>query len=79
MATLLENIAAYEEQKQYLETEHLGQWVLFHDRVLIGCYDDPQDAANEAVTRFGRGPYLIRVVGASPRTLPASVQFRRAE
>ncbi len=76
-ASLLENIAAYNEQRAYLETEFLGQWVLFHDKELIGCYHDFQDVANQAVTRFGRGPYLIRQVGAPPMTLPASIQYRR--
>ena len=76
MTTLLDNIAAYDEQRSRLETEHLGKWVLFHDKELIGVYDDFQDVANEAVTRFGRGPYLIRSVGAPPMTLPASVQYR---
>ena len=76
MTTLLENIAAYDEQRDYLETEHLGKWVLFHDKELIGVYDDFQVVANEAVTRFGRGPYLIRAVGAPPMALPASVQYR---
>ena len=75
-ATLLENIAAYDEQRNYLETEHLGQWALFFDKELIGTYDDFQVLANEAVTRFGRGPYLIRKIGAPPLTLPASVQYR---
>lgn len=63
-ATLLDNIAAYDAQRARLETEHLGKWVLFYDRELVGTYDDFQDVANEAVTRFGRGPYLIRAVGA---------------
>ena len=75
-ATLLENIAVYESQRDILETEHLGEWVLFHDKELVGTYIDFQDVANEAVTRFGRGPYLIRCVGAPPMTLPASVLYK---
>jgi hypothetical protein len=74
-ATLLDNISAYDALRDVLETEHYGKWVLFHDRELIGGYDDFQDIANEAVTRFGRGPYLIRRVGAPPFVLPASVQY----
>ena len=30
MATLLDNIAAYELKRDVLETEHLGKWALFH-------------------------------------------------
>ncbi len=75
-ATLLENIEVYEAQRDVLETEHLGEWVLFHDRELIGTFSDFQDVAGEAVLRFGKGPYLIRRVGAPPMTLPASVAYR---
>ena len=75
-ATLLDNISAYDALRDVLETEHYGKWVLFHDRELIGAYDDFQEVANEAVTRFGRGPYLIRQVGEPPLVLPASVQYR---
>ena len=63
MATLTDDIAAYENIKAQLEAENLGQWVVFHDKKLIGIYDDFQVAANEAVTKFGRGPYHIRTGG----------------
>ena len=79
MATLLEEIAAYEEQRDYLEVEQFGRWVVFHNRELTGSYDDFQEAAAAAVERFGRGPYLIRQVGAPPMQLPASVQYRRVD
>ena len=63
VATLDENIAAYEKMRDYLETEHFGKWVLFYDEEFIGSYDDFQDAGYDAMKRFGRGPYLIRQVG----------------
>ena len=62
-ATLDENIAAYEKVKDYLEAEHFGKWVLFYDEKFIGSYDEFEDAAQEAVSRFGRGPYLMRQPG----------------
>ena len=42
----------------------------------IGVYDAFETAAKEAVGHFGRGPYLIRQVGAPPVVLPASVMYR---
>src|SRR6516162_11342290 len=66
-------IAAYEEKRQDLETRHTGKWVLFQNQQLVSIYDSFQAAANDAVRRFGRGPYLIRQVGAPPMVLPASV------
>lgn len=77
MTTLDSQISAYEEMRDTLETDHFGQWVVFHDGTLIGTYESFQDAAEEAVRCFGRGPYLIRQVGAPPVRLPASVLFRK--
>ena len=76
MVTLEDNIAVYDGQKEHLEEQYLGKWILFHDKALIGAYDDFQVIASEAVRRFGTGSYLIRLVGAPPVTLPASVLYR---
>lgn len=76
MAKLEDEIAAYEELRQDLEAHHMGKWVLVHDGVLIAVYDSFDSAAEDSVRRFGRGPYLIRQVGAPPVTLPASVMYR---
>ena len=70
-------IAAFNAMRDELERDHLYEWVVFHDEQLINTYEDFQDAAAEAVRRFGRGPYLIRQVGAPPLTLPASVMYSR--
>jgi hypothetical protein len=73
MSALKDDIATYEAMRGDLETEHLGKWVLLHDKQLVGIYDSFDAVAQEAVRKFGRGPYLIRQVGAPPVTLPASV------
>jgi len=75
MADLEEEIATFETMRSELESRHMGKWVLFRDRKLISTFEDFEQAAEEAVKRFGRGPYLIRQVGAPPVTLPASVMF----
>ena len=78
-ATLDENIAAYEKTRSQLESEDFGKWVVFYDEELAGTYVDFQDAAAEAVKRFGRGPYLIRQVGVRRVVrLPFVAQPRRA-
>jgi len=76
MTELSDDIAAYEVMRADLESEILGKWVLFHSKELLGKFDTFDEAAREAVHRFGRGPYLIRQVGAGSVTLPASVMFR---
>ena len=58
-----------------MERDHLGEWVVFHDEQCAGIYPTFEDAADDAIARFGAGPYLIREVGASRVVrLPASVQ-----
>lgn len=68
-------IQTYEKMKPDLEAQFMGKWVLIHDEKLIGKHDTFELAAEDAVKQFGSGPYLIRQVGASPITLPASVMI----
>ena len=75
MQTLTEEIAAYEGMRRTLEIDHFGKWVVVYGGKLAGVYDSFEKAADDAVSRFGRGPYLIREVGAPPTTLPASVLY----
>ncbi len=79
MATLTDEIAAYEDMRNGLEAQHFGEWVVFHNKELIGTYKEFEEAASDATERFGRGPYLIRQVGTPPVRLPASVQYRRID
>jgi hypothetical protein len=71
-----EDIAAYEQMEPTLTAEYMGRWVLIHDGQLIKDFNSFDEAAKDAVSRFGRGPYLIRQVGAPSITLPASVVYR---
>ena len=66
LAAIHKEQAAYEAQKEYFERHHKGEWVVFHDEELAGIYDNLQDAAEDALHRFGLGPYLIEQVGTPP-------------
>ena len=70
-----QEITAYEKLRGELEDKYMSRWVLLHEGKLVGVYDDFQIAAEDAIRQFGRGPYLIRQVGAPPITLPASVTW----
>ncbi len=69
-------IAAYEAKREELERLYNGKFVIFHGEDFVGAFDSFDAAAEEAVRRFGRGPYLIRQVGAPPLILPVSVFLR---
>ena len=76
-AALARDIEAFEAKRDELETAHFGKFVVFHDGEFIGSFDTLDNAAREAVTRFGRGPYLIRKVGRpTSMPMPASVAYQ---
>lgn len=69
-------IAAYEARQDEMERDHLGEWVVFHDEQCAGIYPTFEEAAENAIARFGAGPYLIREVGASQVVrLPARLYY----
>lgn len=72
---LKDDIIAYEAMRSDLEAKYLGKWVLLYDRALINTFDSFHAAAQEAVRKYGRGPYLIRKVGAAAVTLSAAVMY----
>ncbi len=75
MAALTKEIGVYKKMRKDLESKSMGKWVLIYDGNLIGTYDSFESAAENAVSKYGRGPFLIRQVGAPPITLPASVMY----
>jgi hypothetical protein len=57
-----DEIAFFETQRATLEAREMGKWVLVHELKVEGVFDSFEEAADQAVTRFGAGPYLIRQV-----------------
>ena len=74
MRVLDREIAAYTKMRDQLEADHFGEWAVVYGDELVGTYDTLEDAAQVAFKRFGRGPYLIREVGAPPKTLHIPVR-----
>lgn len=75
MENLDKEIAFYESKKSDFENEHLGEWILVHGDQIVSFYKTFELAAQDAVQKFGSGPYLIRQIGASPIVLPTSVMY----
>jgi hypothetical protein len=75
MAEIDKEIAAYDLKRDDLEREHMGKWVLIRNGAVIGLFDSFDAAAEDAVRKFGGGPYLIRQIGAPPVTIPASLMY----
>jgi hypothetical protein len=78
MADVKTDIAAFEKMQPELEEKYMGKWVIFHNEKFVAVHGSFESAAQDAVARFGRGPFLIRQVGVSSISLPASVMYRPA-
>jgi hypothetical protein len=72
---LATEMRTYQARQADLEKAYFGKFVVIKGEELIGAWDTLNAAADEAIRRFGRGPYLIRQVGAPRATLPSSVLF----
>ncbi|GAB0119896.1 hypothetical protein [Acidisoma sp. 7E03] len=69
-------IAAFNEMKAELEKHHHGKFVVVAGGQLQGTFDSLDNAAHFARMTLGEGPFLIRQVGVTFPTLPASVMCR---
>ena len=70
-----DEIDAYERMRARLEANFFGRWVVIYGGELIGAYSRFEEAADDAIARLGRGPYLIRQVGEQPLELPPSLLY----
>ena len=75
VATLEENVAVYEKVHKQLERDHMGKWVVIYDEEIVGLYSDFQEAAQDAVIRFGSGPYHIKQIGEPPLQISPTLMF----
>jgi hypothetical protein len=75
MPDLKDDIIAYDAMRADLELKHPGKWVVIYDRRLVDVFESFDAAAIRAVREFGRGPYLIRQIGAAPLTLPSAALY----
>jgi hypothetical protein len=72
-----DEIDAFKAMQSWLEAEHMGKWVIVHNRQLVQLYETFELAARDAIRQFGSGPFLIRQIGEPPMRLPASVMYHR--
>ena len=75
MSTLEQEILAYDRMREELEEKYFNRWVVVRNGKVACHYDRPEECLQFATEKFGRGPYLIRQVGAPPESLPVSALF----
>ncbi len=62
MIKLKEEIGAYEKMCNDLKIDRFGKKSIVYNKELAGTYDSFELADEDAVKRFGRGPYLRKSV-----------------
>ena len=72
MMTLEKEIQLYDEMRAELEEKYFNRWIIIRGTKVSGPFEDSAECVQFAIEHFGRGPYLIRQVGAPPLHLPAS-------
>jgi hypothetical protein len=75
VAALDVELSAYRREAPRLEASHMGKWVIFKGLALVSIHDTLEAAAEDAVSQFGVGPYLIRQIGAPPIVIPVSIAY----
>ena len=63
----------YESLKEQFEKEHDKEWVVIHGDEVVGFFPGLEEAADAAIERFGKGPYLIQQIGVPDPPLPLSM------
>lgn len=76
MSALEQETAIFESRRAEFEKDHNKEWVVIHREEVAGFFTDLQEAAEAAVSRYGRGPYLIKQVGEPDTPIPLSL-FQR--
>jgi hypothetical protein len=73
--SLEQELATLDREKDRLEKEHRGKFALIRGDEVIGTFDTFDAAAEEALRRFGQGPYLIRQIGEESMSLPPALAY----
>lgn len=63
----------YDNMRESLEREHRLEWIVIYKSEVVGFYENFQLAAFAAADKHGRGPYLIKQIGAPEMPLTLSL------
>jgi len=56
-------LATFERLKAELVKTHVGKFALIKGEEFLGSFDNPSNAYQEGVTRFGRDSFLVKRIG----------------
>ena len=68
-----EELDYFEENKDRLLKNHLGQYALIMGREIISTFSSSEDAYRAGIVKFGRQPFLIKHIAEKeePAQIPA--------
>ena len=76
MSALERETAIFESRRAEFEKDHYMKWVVIYGEEVAGFFSDLQEAAEVAIDRYGRGPYLIKQIGEPDSPIPLSLFHR---
>jgi hypothetical protein len=53
-------LEVFARMKDQLLISHQGKFALIHGAEFLGAFDSAENAYSEGVSRFGRGPFLVK-------------------
>jgi hypothetical protein len=66
-------LRTYDRERDRLEDEHRGKFVLIGGAEIAGIFDDFQTASEHAARRFERESYLIHCIGTEAMRIPSAL------
>lgn len=64
---LKKELEFFESKRAELLREHAGKYVLIHEGQLVGAFERKSDALKAGYERFGKAPFLVRLVADTPK------------
>ena len=60
MPPLEKELAHFDKIKSELLEKYAGKFALIHGEEFVGAFDSPENAYQEGIKRFEKGPFLVK-------------------
>lgn len=60
---LEKELETFARLKEQLLASHRGKFALIHGDDFLGAFDSAENAYQEGVNKFGRDPFLVKLIG----------------
>lgn len=61
-------LATFAKMRDELVASHKGKFALIHREDFLGSFDNAENAYRDGLARFGRDPFLVKLIGEQEET-----------